>query len=279
MDLEFILQECLGIAREAGQLIMAVAKRGKLSEKNISYKYPDHPVTKADKVSHEHILARLSVLTPSVPIISEESDSHLLPDFNDYFWLVDPLDGTKEFIKGSSEFTVNIALIQKSIPILGVIYVPASQFSYFGGRDVSSGVIHEKDAGVYPLPSISSNLPPPYILSLSRSHKSSKEDLLLSALSEEVEFIPDYCGSSLKFARVAEGKSHFYARFGPTMEWDTAAGQAIVMYSGGKVVDWNWNGLVYGKPGFRNPGLIAVNECGFDLEVIWKKIGNRIHRN
>jgi len=280
LDFESILKECLAIAQEAGQLIMAVAKRGEaLAENNISYKQPDHPVTKADKVSHEHILSRLSLLTPSIPIISEESDSHQLPELKDLFWLVDPLDGTKEFIKGSSEFTVNIALIQKSVPIFGVIYAPVLKFSYFGGRDIGSGVIRDQDPEVYPFPSTPSNIPPPYILSLSRSHKSSEEDLLLSALREQVEFIPDYCGSSLKFVRVAEGKSHFYARFGPTMEWDTGAGQAIVMYSGGKVVDWSWNDLIYCKPEFRNPGLIAVNKCGFDLEGMWKKIGNRFQKD
>ena len=260
---------------------MSVRNQGAGPERSITYKQPDHPVTKADRLSHEYISLRLKDLTPLIPVISEESDVHMLPDSCRQFWLVDPMDGTKEFIKGSDEFTVNIALVQDGTPVLGIIDVPAFQETYFGGQSIDFSVIRYSQLREIPpalLPSATEAIPPPYVLSLSRSHRNTDDETFLSLIAQEMDIIQDYCGSSLKFCRVAEGRSHFYARMGPTMEWDTAAGHAIVTSAGGRVVDWNLKPLAYGKPGFRNPGLIAMNRRGLGHEEIWKKLARSFHR-
>jgi len=276
LDLDRILQECIHISQEAGALTLSVFSRD-LRDKGLRYKQPGHPVTEADRLSHRHIVERLETLTPSIPVISEESDLHLLPEDCRMFWLVDPLDGTKEFIKGSGKYTVNIALINDGVPILGVIDVPVFQLTYYGGHFCGFGVFRNSsdDRDIHASPQDDHHEDrkrgPPYIVSLSQSHRSSEDDRLLSRITEEVEIIQDYCGSSLKFCRVAEGRSHFYVRLGPTMEWDTAAGQAIVMSAGGKVMDWSLTSLGYNKKNFRNPGLIVVDGNSPELDAMWKR--------
>ena len=277
LDLDAILQECIRISQEAGSLTLSVADLG-FGDKGLHYKKPDHPVTEADRLSHRHILERLKDLTPSIPVISEESESHVLPANCGIFWLVDPLDGTKEFIKGSGEYTVNIALIKDGRPILGVIDAPVFHLTYYGGDSCGFGVVRNNpdDAArnTDSSPQADKKKGPPYIVSLSQSHRTSEDDRLLSRIMEEVEVIQDYCGSSLKFCRVAEGRAHFYVRLGPTMEWDTAAGQAIVMSAGGKVMDWNLVPLRYNKKDFRNPGLIVVDGKSPELDAMWKRLSH-----
>ena len=278
-DLDGILQECIQISQEAGALTLSVFSRD-LNNKGLSYKQPDHPVTEADRLSHRHIVERLEDLTPSIPVISEESESHILPDDCRMFWLVDPLDGTKEFIKGSGEYTVNIALVNDGVPILGVIDVPVFHLTYYGGHFCGFGVFRntpdDRDSNIRSFPQDDHHEArkkgPPYIVSISQSHRSSEDERLLSRISEEVEVIQDYCGSSLKFCRVAEGRSHFYVRLGATMEWDTAAGQAIVISAGGKVMDWSLTSLRYNKKNFRNPGLIVADGNSPELDAMWKRL-------
>ena len=271
LDFDAILHECIRISQEAGVLTLSVA-RG-YGDKGLHYKKPDHPVTEADRLSHRHIVERLKDLTPFIPVISEESESHVLPAECELFWLVDPLDGTKEFIKGSGEYTVNIALVKEGIPVLGVIDAPAFRQTYYGGDFCGFGVFRNDPASdIVGQNMNSSPATPPYIVSLSQSHRTPEDDRLLSRIMEEIEVIQDYCGSSLKFCRVAEGRSHFYVRLGPTMEWDTAAGQAIVMSAGGKVLDWSLSPLKYNKMDFRNPGLIVRDGKSPELDAMWKKL-------
>lgn len=215
-------------------------------------KADNSPVTQADMDAHHSILGNLAPLTPQIPIISEESASHHLPEHTERFWLVDPLDGTKSFIRREDEFTVNIALIHQGSPILGVIYVPAQSVLYAGIQGEGAFRQHEgrerEAIETRPVPEIGFEA----VVSLSHLDQTTKSFLQNYRIASRVQ-----AASSLKFCRVAEGAADMYPRFGPTMEWDTAAGHAIVLAAGGRVETPEGEPFTYGACDFRNGPFVA----------------------
>jgi 3'(2'), 5'-bisphosphate nucleotidase len=233
------------------------------------------PVTEADEVAEAYILEALAKLTPDIPIVSEEAASEgYLPDVSGgRFWLVDPLDGTREFLSRNGEFTVDIALVEDGRPVAGVVHAPALARTWIGaqagagaglgtgitapGRTVASFSETDKETvaiRVRGLPADGATV------IASRRHGSG--DLL-------DDFLKDYtvkdrvsAGSSLKFCLVASGHADLYPRFGRTMEWDTAAGHAVLLAAGGTVETVAGRPLAYGKPGFENPFFIAKGAKG-----------------
>lgn len=243
-----LLEKVIEIAKSAGDLIMKIYEE----KVDVTHKGDGSPVTLADEMANAYILQKLPDLLPGVYIVSEESvDSQI--DFQECecFWLVDPLDGTKEFISKNGQFTVNIALIEKGLPILGVVYAPALGCLYAGDK---TSAFTENLGNRAP---ISCRTVPDEGLTVvgSRSHG---DDQALSALLDGKvvhEIIP--IGSSLKLCLVAAGKADLYPRLGRTMEWDIAAGHAILLAAGGVINDLNGKPLGYGKPGLDNPHFVA----------------------
>ncbi|WPU96074.1 3'(2'),5'-bisphosphate nucleotidase CysQ [Mucilaginibacter sabulilitoris] len=249
---EIDLTKLNAIAKQAGAEILTVYN---LSSENmkVTQKEDQSPLTVADSLSHDVIFKSLSALTPHIPIISEEGKD--IPYGTrknwEYFWCVDPLDGTKEFIKHNGEFTVNIALIYKNTPVLGIIYVPVTGELYYGGINIGSwketpdGVIKQLHAEVNSVN---------WTAVGSRSHASPEETAILSQypVTETIT-----AGSSLKFCLIAEGKAHIYYRHGPTMEWDTAAGQAIAVFSGATMTTPDGESFMYNKVSLLNGGFLC----------------------
>lgn len=262
MDIKQLLSLALPAAVKGGEAIMEVYA----SDFAIEHKEDKSPLTLADKRAHEAIVAGLAA--SALPVLSEEGKNIPYADRVDwpYFWMVDPLDGTKEFIKRNGEFTVNIALIHRQQAVLGVIYVPATKVLYFGAAGIGafkSGV----DKGLPELNQLlnSDNRLPmaqssrPFRVVGSRSHLSEETQQFVDGLKNshpQLEFISS--GSSLKLCLVAEGSADVYPRFAPTMEWDTAAGQAIVEAAGKEVLDYTTNGpLLYNKENLLNNWFIV----------------------
>lgn len=239
---------------------------------SIEQKSDDSPLTLADKVSNEIIS---SYLEPSgIPILSEEGKSidYSIRKNWKIFWLVDPLDGTKEFIKKNGEFTVNIALIKDVSPVLGVVYIPALSLLYFsaaglGAYRLSNNVEYRHDLTLHDILEKSVRIRidasgiRPFTIVGSRSHATPDLEVYVNARRrefQEVEFVS--AGSSLKFCQVAEGRADEYPRLGTTMEWDTAAGQIIAEQSGAKVTVWNTGSpLIYNKEELKNPWFVVSN--------------------
>ena len=221
----------------------------------VEFKDDQSPLTAADKASHEVIVAGLQKNFPEIPILSEEGKEIPYAQRKGWtrFWLVDPLDGTKEFIKRNGEFTVNIALVEGNKPIFGVVYVPAQKRLYCGV--VGQEAYVQKDRGT-PLPIKVRSADPEAGLTvvMSRSHPSPELEEFLKDI-KIAEALP--VGSSLKLCVVAEGKADLYPRLGPTMEWDTAAGQAVVESAGGKVVDMAGQPLRYNKENLLNKYFVV----------------------
>ncbi len=219
------------LARRAGAAILEVYHR---PDFGIESKADDSPLTAADRKSHAVIDAGLRELDPAIPVLSEEGRDIPYAERRQWrrFWLVDPLDGTKEFIKRNGEFTVNIALIEDGRPVLGVIYAPALDLLYFGARG-AGGWRQDAAGDVQTLGVRAPEADAGHAVVKSRSHPSGALAEYLEGV-QVAESVP--VGSSLKFCVVAEGRATLYPRFGPTMEWDTAAGQAIVEAAGGRVV-------------------------------------------
>ena len=267
-------------AKRAGEAILDVYD----SDFAVEQKEDKSPLTLADKRSNEIIESVLeqtvTVNNSTVPILSEEGKEISYEDRKkwEYFWLVDPLDGTKEFIKRNGEFTVNIALIHKNKPILGIIYIPVKDVFYFaainiGTYKLENSEILTDDLSIEELIDKSQKLPlennnkTSFTVIGSRSHTSEEFSEFVERFNEKydsVEFISS--GSSLKLCLVAEGKADVYPRFGPTMEWDTAAGQAIVEQAEGTVMDTQTNkSLSYNKSNLLNPFFIVSGQgCNLD---------------
>ena len=241
------------IAIEAGQAILEVYNNEKLFAQ-IDTKADDSPLTLADQRSHNVIMKRLKDLHPEIPIISEEGKHLPYEDRKDYelFWLVDPLDGTKEFIRRNGEFTVNIALIDGKYPIGGVIYVPVTNVLY----SAFNGKAYKTENGITQQIEVSRSKEN-RIAVRSRSHASEEEESVLKSyhVSQDISR-----GSSLKFCAVAEGSADLYYRHGPTMEWDTAAGQAILEAAGGRIYRENMENerFYYNKENLLNPGFLCL---------------------
>jgi 3'(2'), 5'-bisphosphate nucleotidase len=242
--------ELAEVARHAGAEILKVYD----SDFATNRKADQSPVTAADLAAEAVILPALRRLAPDILIISEE-DSHasgLPAHAPDRFWLVDPLDGTKEFVARNGEFTVNIALVEHGKPVLGIVHVPVLQQTYRSYEKVA-----ERSENGQPFKPIQARATPAEgaMLIISRSH-AAKEQMKVEQLGERVAGTI-VAGSSVKFCRIAEGVADLYPRLGPTMEWDTAAGQAILEAAGGSVRTPEGATLAYGKAGFRNPHFIA----------------------
>lgn len=250
-----LLLNLVGLAREAGEVILTL-----YSEINpvVEYKQNDSPLCRADMASHHVILDGLTRLYPEWPVLSEESVEIPFDRRSSwrYFWMVDPLDGTKEFLRRNGEFTVNIALMDGSVPIIGVVYAPALDMMYFAAKGAGAWKVHGKTT--VRIRAVSAAKSAPRVM-VSRSHQAGEEvEEVLKRLiggSEGCEFIP--MGSSLKFCLLAEGAADIYPRTGPTMEWDTAAAHCILEEAGGSVVALDGNAMIYNKPSLLNPGFVA----------------------
>lgn len=254
LDWERLGTEVRDLARLAGQLVLLIyEKDGVVS---VSLKSDQSPLTEADLASHNCICAGLTKLTPKIPVVSEEDASSLFyRKSSGLFWLIDPLDGTKEFVARNGEFTVNIALIQDGQPVWGVVYAPVLGLMYWGGRDF--GAFREAKGHVEKL-KVSMALCRESICRVvaSKSHLNAETEAFIDQLGD-VSLIQ--AGSSLKFCKVAEGAADVYPRLAPTCEWDTAAAQAVVEGAGGFVVDLSGNRLVYGKEEVLNPSFFVAS--------------------
>ena len=268
MNKEDILEKyavlAIRAALEAGEVILDVYG----TEFEVEMKKDQSPLTIADQRSNEVITKFLK--KSKLPILSEEGKKIKYEERRDweYYWLVDPLDGTKEFIKRNGEFTVNIALMKHNVPVYGVVYVPVRQSLYFGGRGLKSykvvGIeeIHERfdhyldTAAKLPI----RNEERPWTVIASRSHMSKETREYIDEVRQkkgEIELFS--IGSSLKLCMIAEGRADEYPRFAPTMEWDTAAGQAVIEGSGGDVYHYeSGKELTYNKENLVNPWFLAT---------------------
>jgi 3'(2'), 5'-bisphosphate nucleotidase len=250
-----MLEPLLAIARRAGGEILEIYR----SDFAVEMKADRSPVTAADGAAHKLIAGELALLTPDIPVWSEESAAAAFDERSRWarLWLVDPLDGTKEFVRRNGEFTVNIALIESHQPILGVVHVPVLDRDYFGGQGLGA---FRRDGTNSPRP-IAVRRPaqdPPRVVG-SRSHRGAALDCFLERLGRH-ELLST--GSSLKFCLVAEGAADIYPRLGPTSEWDTAAGQAVVEAAGGRVVDAGGRPLRYnGRADPLNPWFLAFGDA------------------
>ena len=249
------------VMQDAGRLIMTIRDEGF----EVDSKSDESPVTKADREAEALIFEALGQLAPGIPIVGEEAASagHM-PNIGNRFFLVDPLDGTKEFINGRSEFTVNIGLIEDGRPVFGAVYAPVLKMLYITcarGRagkleiDPMGGRLNSNEIEYEPISCIKAAGPGLRVVA-SRSHLSDETKAYLEDF-EVSEFLS--AGSSLKFCLLADGKADLYPRLSPTMEWDTAAGQAVLEAAGGQVVCEDGTPFRYGKKddGFLNGGFIA----------------------
>jgi 3'(2'), 5'-bisphosphate nucleotidase len=249
------IQQVISVAQEAGKAIMAIYE----TDFGVEDKADKSPLTAADRESNAVIMRHLKSHFPQIPIISEENKEVPYSERADWdwFWLVDPLDGTKEFIKRNGEFTVNIALVHNGKPVLGVIYVPAQGVTYYASE--GQGAFKVEPGGQPRSIRIKEPDPDKLLLIGSRSHPSPEFDAYLQekkAQYKEVDFVA--AGSSLKLCLVAEGIADVYPRLGPTMEWDTGAGHAIALEAGAAVrVYGEERDLLYNKENLLNPHFIV----------------------
>ncbi|GBR68313.1 3'(2'),5'-bisphosphate nucleotidase CysQ family protein [Gluconobacter kanchanaburiensis] len=239
-----LLSLAIRLAAEAADIINAIRERGFRTD----IKSDASPVTEADHASEHHILTGLRAACPAIPAIGEEEASvGIRINGGDAYWLVDPLDGTRGFASGGRDFTVNIGLVRHDRPVLGVVALPGYGLIYSGGQGLGA---HRSD-GPHTTRISTATPPPEGLRVLASSHHGDPELLDRWLAGRKVASI-DRLSSSVKFMRVAEGEADFYPRFGPTMEWDTAAPQAILEAAGGAILDENGKPLRYGKPGRLN---------------------------
>lgn len=247
-----LLDSVCHLARLAGAAIIEDKRR----TSSVTLKEDESPLTSADLASHRTIIEGLRNIAPDIPVLSEESATLPFSERKDWarYFLVDPLDGTKEFIKGKKDYTVNIALIENGQPTLGAVYVPELDVLYFGGAGL--GAFKVGESGVRTAIRVAeASIPVPRIVG-SSSHASPQMATFLDALGahEIVTF-----GSSLKICQIADGTAHFYPRFGPTSEWDTAAGHAVVLHAGGMVLQADGSPLDYNqKDSLLNPSFFVL---------------------
>jgi 3'(2'), 5'-bisphosphate nucleotidase len=257
VNLEKLIEPIVALAVQAGNAILEVYA----TEFDVQSKSDESPLTQADLASNQCIVAGLAELTPDIPIISEESG---LPEFEERrqwncYWLIDPLDGTKEFVNRNGEFTVNIALIESNRPIFGVVHVPVQNKTYIGCEGRGSEL---RDGGQVTKVQVSETSGVPVRIVGSRSHRGSSLDAFLERLGES-DIVP--MGSSLKFCTVAEGNADVYPRLGLTSEWDTAAAQAVVEQAGGKVLELDGKPLSYNKKSdILNPWFVVIGATDHD---------------
>jgi 3'(2'), 5'-bisphosphate nucleotidase len=253
-DLVSLLPKVVSLAEKAGEAVMEVYTRGDFE--TTYKKEDDSPLTRADLASHRLLVDGLRALTPWWPVLSEESKDVPYAERQAWerYWLVDPLDGTKEFIKRRDEFTVNVAMIERGEPALGVVYAPAMEELYYAARD--QGSFKRRGDQSPERIAVSDYRTGGVTIVVSRSHAGAEVEALVRKIgpSESLSI-----GSSLKLCLVADGRAQLYPRLGPTMEWDIAAAQCVVEEAGGLVTDLSGRRLHYNKPSLQNPPFIV---CG-----------------
>ena len=250
IDYGRLVDELAEAAREAGEAILEVVQRGF----DVESKHDASPVTEADRAAELVILAALARAAPGVPVIAEEEvAAGRIPAHDDIFFLVDPLDGTKEFVRGGDDYTVNIGLIERGAPKLGVVYAPAN--GWLHGGCVGEGAWIDEGSGRRPIQTRARG--PAITAVASKSHLNQATIDYLEAAVGTCGYIS--VGSSLKFCIVAEGKADIYPRAAPTSEWDTAAGHAVLLAAGGLVDGPDGSPLRYGKPTFLNRAFVATS--------------------
>jgi len=253
------------IAVTAGQAILDVYRQ----DFEVVQKADESPLTQADLASHRVIRDALALLTPKLPLLSEESADIAFDTRSSWseYWLVDPLDGTKEFINRNGEFTVNIALIRDHEPVLGVVHVPVSGVTYAGV--VGAGATRQSGSGAAEPIRVRVPCAIPLRVVGSRSHANPR-------LQQHLKKVGSYelvsMGSSLKFCLLAEGQADLYPRLGPTSEWDTAAAHAVVLAAGGQIVTLDNRPLQYNrKESFLNPEFIVFGDAGRDWAALFRE--------
>lgn len=256
-----LLDEIKSLALKAGDAILKVYSS---ADFGTTFKEEGSPLTLADKASHSIITDGLSRISPGIPVLSEESDAapYEVRKAWERFWLIDPLDGTKEFIKRNNEFTVNIALIAGNAPVMGVVYAPVFRVMYYASA--GAGAFKDTDGATTRISA------PDYRGAMlkvvgSRSHAGEELGRFVERIGQ-AELVS--MGSSLKLCLVAEGAAHLYPRFGPTMEWDTAAAQCVVEEAGGTVTDLKGQRLCYNKKELRNPFFMVCGNPPFPWQGI-----------
>jgi 3'(2'), 5'-bisphosphate nucleotidase len=262
MNLPIPLESLLDLIRQAGDAILRIYN----TEFEIETKQDNSPLTAADMAAHNLIVSKLQSLTPEIPVLSEESSTIPYETRKSWsrYWLIDPLDGTREFVKRNGEFTVNIALIEGDTPVFGAVYAPVLKTLYYGipGEGAS------KQEGDKPIEAISvqEQRRQPTLVAGSRSHAGDSLKQFLNKLGEH-ELVS--MGSSLKLCLVAEGKADIYPRLGPTSEWDTAAAQAVVEAAGGRVTTLECQPLKYNtKDSLLNPHFLVFG----DSSINWSEL-------
>lgn len=236
-----LLDHVCDIAIAAGQKTLPIY----YSDFDVETKDDDSPLTQADLAAHRSIKAALSELTPDTPQLSEEGatiDFETRRAWSTY-WLIDPLDGTREFVNRNDQFTINIALIVDHEPVLGVVYAPVLDTLWSAARDIGAFRQQGYDDAPQQISTASAHADKPRVL-VSRSHRGPNIDALLARLPD---YEPVLMGSSLKFCVIADGSADFYPRLGPTSEWDTAAGHAVLAVAGGEVTNLNGRALRYNE--------------------------------
>ncbi|MDE2257067.1 MAG: 3'(2'),5'-bisphosphate nucleotidase CysQ [Xanthomonadaceae bacterium] len=266
-DLQYLTRACCALARAAGDAIMRIY----VGEFAVERKHDDSPLTAADLAAHRAILAGLQALAPDIPVLSEESAEQA--QWNERrrwqrYFLVDPLDGTREFVKRNGEFTVNIALIEDHAPVLGVVHAPALDetcWAWSGGgahfaTKSQSGQLRTRAAAT------------PLVVAGSRSHADPRMTAALQRLGAHAMVA---LGSSLKFCRVARGEADLYIRYGPTSEWDTAAGQCVLEQAGGAVRRMDDGALMYNtKQSLLNPDFFACGDASLDWAGVLRGVAH-----
>lgn len=253
-----LLETVCRIATEAGAKALSIYH----SDFGVSTKEDNSPLTQADLEAQRIISSALSELTPDLPQLSEEGADIPYETRSEWreYWLIDPLDGTKEFVNRNDQFTINIALIQDGRPVLGAVHAPALDSSWFGATNL--GAFRRGGSGpAQHIQVAPAHLQKPRIL-ISRSHRSDSVDQLLETMED---YEPISMGSSLKFCLIAEGGADFYPRLGPTSEWDTAAGHAVLKAAGGHVIDFRGRPLRYNETdSLLNSWFIAYGDDSYD---------------
>ena len=245
-----LLNSIASLMWEASDVIMAVYQQDDLGE---TVKSDKSPVTEADLAGHHVLIHGLTLLTPEIPVVSEEdAESVTIGRERSCYWLIDPLDGTKEFINRNDEFTCNLALIENHRPTLGFVSIPAQKLLYIGGPGYRSNRIHRSGQTVSLFPESQPGLTR---VVASKSHLNEETRAFIDGIPGKIELVQ--AGSSLKLLKIAEGLADIYPRLGPTCEWDTAAAHAIVLGVGGTVTDLNGGELVYGKDDILNPFFVV----------------------
>jgi 3'(2'), 5'-bisphosphate nucleotidase len=252
-ELEQLMCEVNSISHQAGEIILEYYN----ATYEVNIKEDQSPVTSADLAANQFIEQQLQKLTPDIPRISEESQQYSYEERKHwpYFWLIDPLDGTRQFIKNKPDFTVNIALIHQQRPILGSIYLPVEEHLYYAHNDGKAyKKIRDEDSQV-----INASVSVPENCRVCSNQKNHSEAMRkFFAKLDSYQLITR--GSSIKSCLVAEGLADIYPRFGPTWEWDTAAAQCIVEQAGGAITTLNQTPLCYNKPSLLNPAFMAVGD-------------------